>query len=172
MANSLLRGTFANERTIMSENESRKQEKLDPISVSATITAGPNRRMIARAGDHQIIMDVRKERGGENAGPTPPECLAMALGGCILNLCRIIAMQKGIELEDLRVSVSGDIDPGRAFGLSWAERAGFSHLSARIEAGTTLSEPERDEFIGELRDRCPLCDTIGGATPLEVIFSK
>lgn len=145
-------------------------EKLEPISISATITAGPNRRMIARSRDHEIVMDVRKERGGEDAGATPPECLAMALGGCILNICRVMAMQKGIVLEDLCVTVSGDIDPSRAFGLSTEERAGFSKLSARVEAETTLSGEQKEEFLRELRNRCPLCDTVGGPTPLEVIF--
>jgi putative redox protein len=153
----------------MSENETPKQERPAPITVLATITAGPNRRMIARARDHEIVMDVRKDRGGEDAGATPPECLAMALGGCILNICRVMAMQKGIVLEDLRVSVSGAIDPTRAFGMPTDERAGFSGLSARVECGSVLSEAEKEELLRELRDRCPLCDTIGSPTPLEVI---
>ncbi len=156
----------------MRENEAKEQEKPAPISISATVTAGPNRRMIARARDHEIVMDVRKERGGEDAGATPPECMAMALGGCILNVCRILAMQKGIVLEDLRVTVSGDIDPSRAFGISEDERAGYLRLSARVETGSTLSQAAREEFLRELRDRCPLCDTVGNPTPLEVIFSK
>ncbi len=94
----------------------------------------------------------------------------MALGGCILNICRVMAMQKGIVLEELRVTVSGDIDPSRAFGLSTDERAGFSKLSARVEAKTTLSEEQKEEFLRELRNRCPLCDTVGDRTPLEVFF--
>ncbi|MDR3554779.1 MAG: OsmC family protein [Syntrophobacteraceae bacterium] len=156
----------------MRGNEDKKQEKLAPINISTTITAGPNRRMIARARDHQIVLDVRKERGGEDAGPTPPECLAMALGGCIVNMCRVLAMQKGIVLEDLRVTVSGEIDPSKAFGICADARAGFSHLSARVETGSRLSEAEMAEFSRELRDRCPLCDTINSPTPLEVIFPK
>ncbi len=91
----------------MSGNENRTEEKMEPIHISTTLVAGANRRMIARARDHEIVMDVHKERGGDNAGPTPPECLAMALGGCLLNICRIIAKQKGIVMADLRVSVAG-----------------------------------------------------------------
>ena len=131
--------------------------------------------MIARTRDHEIVMDVRKERGGDDAGATPPEFMAMALGGCILNVCRILAMQKGIVLEDLRVSVSGDIDPSRAFGISEDQRAGYLRLSARVETGSTLSEAAREEFSGSFATGpslryCREPDTPGGHFS-EMIFS-
>jgi len=96
----------------------------------------------------------------------------MALGGCVLNICRIIAKQKGIVMEDLRVSVAGDIDPSRAFGIGTDARAGFSQLSVRLEAASNLSDAEKEEFRRELFDRCPLCDTIGSPVPLDLIFTK
>lgn len=156
----------------MSGNENRTADKMEQLHVSTTLVAGANRRMIARARDHEILMDGRKEWGGDNAGPTPPECLAMALGGCLLNICRIIAMQKGIVMEDLRVSVAGDIDPSRAFGIPTDARAGFSHLSMRLEAVSNLSDAGKEEFRRELFDRCALCDTIGNPVPLDLIFAK
>lgn len=155
----------------MTENEANTSHTMEPIRISTTIVPGPNRRILASTRDHELVMDIRKERGGNDSGPTPPECLAMALGGCILNLCRLLAMQKGIALEDLRISVSGEIDPSRAHGIATAVRAGFSHLSVQVEAGSKLSDVEREKFCGELLARCPLCDTIGNRTPLEVVFT-
>jgi putative redox protein len=145
---------------------------MEKLHISATVVAGANRRMLARARDHDILMDGRKEWGGDNAGPTPPECLAMALGGCILNICRIIAEQKGIVLEDLRVSVAGDIDPSKAFGIQTDARAGFSQMEVRLEAASNLSEADKEELRRELFDRCPLCDTIGNVVPFQLIFAK
>jgi putative redox protein len=156
----------------MSGKGNSTSKGIDRIHVSATVVAGANRRMLAKMRDHEILMDVRQERGGDNAGPTPPECLATALGGCILNLCRILAMQKGIVLENLRVTVDGDIDPSKAFGLNTDARAGFSHLSVRLEAASTLAAAEQEEFRRELLDRCPLCDTIANPVPLQVLFTK
>ncbi len=153
-------------------NESNNSAGMEKIHVSTTVVAGANRRILATTRDHEILMDVRKERGGDDAGPTPPECLAMALGGCILNLCRILAMQKGIVLEDLRVSVAGDIDPSKAFGIDTDARAGFPHLSVRLEAASKLSDAEKEEFRRELFDRCPLCDTLGNTTPLQITFAR
>lgn len=156
----------------MSSNENTSVEKMDNIRVRATLAAGPNRRMVARVRDHQVLMDVSRERGGDDAGPTPPECLAVALGGCVLNICRVIAAQRRIAVDDLRVSVSGDIDPTRAFGLPTDTRAGFSKLSVRVEMSSRLTEAEKEDFRLELMARCPLCDTIGSPTPLRIAFAK
>ncbi len=155
----------------MSQKAGSLPDGVERIHISATVFSGANRQMHARARDHEIRMDVPKERGGDNTGPTPPECLAMALGGCILNVCRILAMQKGIDLEDLRVSVEGDIDPSRAFGMKTDARAGFSQLSVRLEAVSRLSDAEKEEFRRELCERCPLCDTVGNTVPMEVVFT-
>ena len=156
----------------MSLKQTRASKPMQQIHISTLLVGGANRRILARVRDHEILMDVRKERGGDDAGPTPPECLAMALGGCVLNMCRVLAMQKRIELDDFRVSVAGDIDPSRAFGFSKDGRAGFSHLSVRVEASSKLSDTEKEQFRRELFDRCPLCDTIGNAVPLQVVFAR
>lgn len=144
------------------------QEKMEVLNISTTLAAGVNRRIIARARGHEVLMDGRREWGGDDAGPTPPECLAMGLGGCIVNICRIMAMERQIELQDLRLAISGDIDPSRAFGLETDSRAGFSQLSVRVELSTDLPAGEREEFYRELLARCPLCDTIGNPTPLQL----
>ena len=100
--------------------------RMEQIKIVTTLQAGPNRQIIATARGHKICMDIRKERGGDDAGPTPPECLAIGLGGCVMNIARIIAREKQMALDDIRITVSGDIDPSRAFGLETETRAGFT----------------------------------------------
>jgi putative redox protein len=158
--------------TGMNEKENTAEDRMEPLHIATTLIAGENRRMIARARGHEIVMDARKEWGGDNAGPTPPECLVMALGGCLLNICRILAMEKHIVLDDIRITVTGDIDPSRAFGIPTEERAGFSDLSARLEMTSDLTPAEKEDFRRELINRCPLCDTIGSPTPLQITFAK
>ena len=143
-------------------------EGMAPIQISVTLTAGPNRRIIARTRDHAIHMDVRKERGGEDTGPTPPECLAMALGGCVMNMTRVIARDRGIRLCDIKMAIRGDIDPSRAFGLESTARAGFSDLSIALELIPEPSERDREQLLHDLSSRCPLCDTISNPTPLKI----
>lgn len=155
----------------MKADENRTEGKMALMHFSTTVAAGTNRQIIATTRGHEIIMDIPKERGGDDTGPTPPECLAIALGGCIINICRIMAVEKQIELKDLRLSIAGDIDPSRAFGLDTSTRAGFSQLSVEVEFSSELSESEKGKFYQELLGRCPLCDTISNPTPLQIRFS-
>lgn len=155
----------------MKADENGSKEKMELIHISTTLVAGTNRRIIATTRGHEILMDVPKERGGDDAGPTPPECLAIALGGCIVNICRFLAMERQIELKDLRVSIAGDADPSRAFGLDTDTRAGFSQLSVQVEFSSELAESAKEEFRQELLERCPLCDTISNPTPLQIRFA-
>ena len=152
------------------KTENTTEATMELIHIAATVAAGKNRRMLATSRGHETIMDGRKEWGGDDAGPTPVECLAIALGGCIFNVCRILAAEKRIEVKDLRVAITGDVDPSRAFGLETDTRAGFSHLSVLVEFSSLLSAREKEEFRQELLKRCPLCDTIASPTPLQLIF--
>lgn len=144
---------------------------MELIHISTTLIAGSNRRIIATTRGHESLIGFRKEWGGDDAGPTPPEFLAIALGGCIFNICRILAMDKQLELKDLRLSIDGDVDPSRAFGLVTDTRAGFSKLSVLVEFSSELLESEKEEFRQELLERCPLCDTISNPTPLQIRFT-
>ncbi|MCK9376492.1 MAG: OsmC family protein [Syntrophobacterales bacterium] len=155
----------------MKADENKSEGKMELFHFSTSVAAGTNRQIIATTRGHEILMDVRKEWGGDDAGPTPPECLIIALGGCIINICRIMAMQKQIEVKDLRLSIAGDVDPSRAFGLDTYTRAGFSQLSVQVEFSSELSESEKEDFYQELLERCPLCDTINNPTPLQIRFS-
>ena len=155
----------------MKEDQNGDEGKMELIHIATTLSAGANRRIIATSRGHETLMDGRKEWGGDDAGPTPVECLAIALGGCIFNLCRIMAMEKQIETKDLRLSVVGDVDPSRAFGLDTDTRAGFSHLSVQVEFSSELPASDKEEFRQELIARCPLCDTIGNPTPLQIRFA-
>jgi uncharacterized OsmC-like protein len=141
---------------------------MEEIRIVTTLQAGPNRQIIATARGHKICMDVRKEWGGDDAGTTPPECMAIGLGGCVMNIARIIAREKEIDLDTIGITVSGDIDPSRAFGLETETRAGFTRMSVQVEMSPRLSESMRQEFCRELTERCPLCDTIGNPTPLQI----
>jgi len=156
----------------MKEQENTSDLKIEPIQLSTTIVGGANRTMIAKTRDHEITMDLPKQRGGDDAGPTPPECLAIALGGCLLNIGRILAMQRQIVLEDFQVTITGEVDPTKAFGIPTEKRAGFSSLSVRLQSSSKLTDTERQELLSDLIDRCPLCDTIGNPTPLEITFDK
>lgn len=140
------------------------------IRVVADIVPGKNRQIIASIRDHEVSMDVRKERGGDDTAPAPPEYLAVALGGCMINLIRLMAVEKDTKLDNLRVTIEGWIDPSLAMGLASDHRAGFMQMDATIAMDIDLSPDEQDRFIDEFNRRCPLCDTVMKGTPLHSRF--
>jgi hypothetical protein len=73
---------------------------------------------------------------------------------------RILAVQKHIVLDDIRITVTGHIGPTRAFGIPAEERAGFSDLTVRLEMTSDLTQTKKEDFRQKLIDCCPLCDTI------------
>ena len=81
-----------------------------------------------------------------------------------------MAAEKQIELLNLQVSITGDIDPSRAFGLKTDNRAGFSQLVLAVAFSSTMSVEEKEAFCQELERRCPLCDTIANQTPCTLKF--
>lgn len=140
------------------------------IQVVADIVPGDKRQIIANIRHHEVVMDVRKARGGDDAAPAPPEYLAVSLGGCMINLIRLMAVEKQTSLNNLRISIEGLIDPSLAMGLASDNRAGFLQMSATITMDIDLSPDEQARFIDEFNRRCPLCDTIMNGTRLHSRF--
>jgi putative redox protein len=147
------------------------QEPIEPIRITTDVIAGPNRQIIARVRGHEVIMDVRKERGGDDAAPTPPEYLAMALGGCMLNLIRIIAAEKKVRLGEIRATITGAVDPSRAMGRRSENRAGFLALDANLFIESDLPAADQAVFKQQVLERCVLCDTLENATELNCSIS-
>lgn len=138
--------------------------------VSVRIRPGENRRIEGRVRDHLVPMDVSREMGGDDSAPTPGEYLTLSLGGCVLNLARLLAVQRQMTLTGLEVKVSGELDLTRAFGLPTPNRAGYSEIEVLVNFQADAPAEEKDALLEELVARCPVCDTIQTGT--RVVFSR
>ncbi len=110
---------------------------------------------------HKVVIDQPAGGGGQDAGPTPLEYFLFSLAGCIATIGRIAAMQKKIDLKRFAVSVEGDYDPAGLLGKETENRSGFQimRVTAEIEAND-MSSIEKQAFLDEVCDRCPLHDNI------------
>jgi uncharacterized OsmC-like protein len=152
----------------MKQHEVVKDYKSDLFRVEAVLRPGQNKRMIGRVGDHIVEMDISKQHGGDGSSPNPPQYLALSLAGCLMNMSRIIAMEQDIRIEDIEISVSGEIDTAKAMGISSANRAGFAGLNVAVNIQAQWSDDEKYLFHQELMARCPICDTIQDPTSLNI----
>ena len=142
--------------------------KMETISVQSTAKLGPRRSIIGQSRDHRIVMDVSKVRGGDDSGPSPPECLALSLAGCVLNLIRVLGEERGLACPGLEVGVKGMINPARAFGLESEFRAGFLDFQVTVKGGDGWPREEKLFLLDALQNRCPICDNL--ANPTDVRF--
>lgn len=109
---------------------------------------------------HKAIIDQPAGGGGEDLGPTPLELFTFSLAGCICTIARIAARQKKIDLRGMEVSVEGDYDPAGLLGRESTNRVGFQVLRVTAEIDADMSEDDKQAFLDEVCDRCPLHDNI------------
>lgn len=57
---------------------------------------------------HQILLDVKPEKGGENKGPSPMELLLVSLAGCTAMDVVSILKKKRVNLHSLTIKVEGE----------------------------------------------------------------
>ena len=117
---------------------------------------------------HRVVIDQPEETGGTDTGPTPLEMMFVALAGCIGSLGRIVAMQKRIELRNLRIKVEGDLDLDGLLGKPIEGRIGFEGITISVDVDADLSDEEKDAFLLELERRCPVSENLMNATPLNI----
>lgn len=99
--------------------------------------------------------------GGENNGPRPLEYFLGGFAFCQQVVLAKHAIAQGVELDDVNISVSGDIDPRGVFGLGDVD-PGFDgplEQETRIESPATPREVRRLVQIAERY--CPAHVTVG-----------
>lgn len=115
------------------------------------------------AGDRSIYVDQPKFAGGTDAGPNPIEYFFASLAGCIATTARIIANQKNIKLDGMNIKIEGAFDTDILLGKSKEGRPGVTEIKVTLNID---SDMPNEDFVNEIRSRCPISDNITNATPI------
>jgi uncharacterized OsmC-like protein len=103
---------------------------------------------------------------GEGTAPNPVEYALAGLLACQVATYRVWAVNLGIELDTIDISIDGDLDFRGFFGFDDAVRPGFSEVRLKV----TVSGPETAERYQELKDvvnaHCPVLDLFSNPTPV------
>ncbi|MGC9530637.1 MAG: OsmC family protein [Candidatus Bipolaricaulaceae bacterium] len=54
-----------------------------------------------RVGDHEVISDLPQEKGGQDAGPTPPQLVVGALAACTGMFAKLFTDREGLAAEGI-----------------------------------------------------------------------
>jgi len=86
---------------------------IDMAKLKATVKWVGNARLIAdNSRAHTVVLDLPRESGGEDRGPTPLELALMSLAGCAATIYADIAKRSGVELTNLVAVVEGEKPKG------------------------------------------------------------
>ncbi|WP_144475094.1 OsmC family protein [Cytobacillus oceanisediminis] len=131
----------------------------------ATASLQEGVKVDVQARGFHITIDEPENLGGTNQGMNPVEMLLGALGACQSIVARVYSHKFGVELEDFRVELEGDLDTDGFMNKSDVRR-GYSNIRYTY----FIKSPSPEEKIRALADFiakiCPVDDTI--ANPVNV----
>jgi putative redox protein len=123
------------------------------------------------ANGHALVADEPVRIGGTNAGPTPYELLASALGACTSITLRMYADRKQWPLEAAEVRVKHEkIHCEDCEGVEGAG-ARIDHFSREIHLEGALDETQRSRML-KIADRCPVHRTIERRAKIETVLTR
>ncbi|MBT2640810.1 OsmC family protein [Bacillus sp. ISL-41] len=127
-----------------------------------------------QARGFHITIDEPVNLGGTDQGMNPVEMLLGALGACQSIVARVYCQKFGVELEDFRVELEGNLDTDGFMNKSDVRR-GYSDIRYTYY----IKSPSPEENIRALADfiakTCPVDDTISNpvnVTRTEIVIEN
>ena len=114
----------------------------------------------------ELIGDEPPVLLGTNAGPNAVELVLQALAFCYAVGYAYNDAAKGIEIEELRYEVEGDLDLHRFLGLG-GPRAGFSAIRAKSWVRSpNATAVQLEELCQYVQDTSPVRDILASPVPV------
>lgn len=118
---------------------------------------------VGRAGDRpfEITVGLHRAAGGDGKFPCPGDVLAAALAACQELTVRMVAANMGIELADLRVTVTASADLRGTLALDRDTKVGMQTLDVATHVVVRGGDPERARRLLAASERyCSVLDTL------------
>lgn len=117
---------------------------------------------------YSFEIDESEEYGGTGSAPNPVEYELGALTGCLNVVAHLVAKEMDVEIENLSIEASGELNPAKFMGEDTEERAGFQSIEINIDAETDADPETERELFEKAEKRCPVRDNINHKTPVEL----
>jgi putative redox protein len=142
-----------------------REERPAPLdagdSVVASLETAEAFRTEIVASGHALLADEPRAVGGTNAGPSPYELLAAALGACTAMTLRLYAERKAWPLESTVVRLNHHKQHATDCAGCEGADAAIDVIEREIELAGPLDAAQRQRLL-EIADRCPVHRTLTG----------
>jgi uncharacterized OsmC-like protein len=105
---------------------------------------------------------------GRDNGPTPVEYVLHALAACLTAGLANIAAARGIQLTEVRSTVSGDIDLTGILGLNAEVRNGYQNITVQFSVEGDAPAEQLRALVEQSRARSAVYDIITNQVPVTI----
>ncbi len=129
------------------------------------------RAFISYEGGHTTFeMDNPTFMGGDGSLPGPMHYCFSGLAACYASTFAIVAAERGVVLEELRVRVEATVNFSRVFGL--ADAPVMEEVHVHLDIASPASDEELAAIEEESRRRCPVVWTLTNPVQLRTSWSR
>jgi len=106
--------------------------------------------------------------GGAGTAACSGDLLLGALAACAQLTCQMVATSMGLPVDDVRVTVEGDLDLSGTLGVRRDARVGFESIRVRFEIDAPDATDEQLRELEEKTERyCVVLQTLVDPPPIE-----
>ncbi|MFT4560326.1 MAG: putative redox protein [Gammaproteobacteria bacterium] len=138
------------------------------LTFKTSSNLGGRFRSDVRIREHEMVIDEPAAIGGTDMGPSPVEVILAALGSCQEITYRAYATAMGIEIDDVSVTLEGDIDFRGFFAVDESVRPGFNKIRACVAIESNASAADLEKLRDAVDGHCPVLDILSNPVPVEL----
>jgi|TARA_B110000263_G_C15007255_1_gene373316 uncharacterized OsmC-like protein len=126
-------------------------------------------RTDVKVRNFNLIVDEPEDLGGSDLNANPVEYILAGFAGCVNVVANLTAKELGIKVKNLKINVSGTLNPNKLFGTDNSERAGYKKIQLSISADVNANKELKSKWLKTIEERCPVSDNL--KNPTEVVLS-
>ena len=149
----------------------------DPSSSRITLkaTSGQGDLPIAcsvEVGQKLLEAQAHSGVGGAGTAACSGDLLLGALAACAQLTCQLVATAMGIEVEDIRVSVEGELDLSGTLGISKSVPVGFEDIRTTFDIKAPTATPDQLSALQEKTEQyCVVMQTLLQPPPIRTTWN-
>ncbi|HEY6248246.1 MAG TPA: OsmC family protein [Pyrinomonadaceae bacterium] len=149
----------------------------DPTSSRITLkaTGGQGDLPIAcsvEVGQKLLEAQAHRGVGGSGTAACSGDLLLGALAACAQLTCQLVATAMGIEVEDIRVSVEGELDLSGTLGISKSVPVGFEDIRTTFDIKAPTATPDQLSALQEKTEQyCVVMQTLLQPPPIRTTWN-
>lgn len=120
---------------------------------------------------YTIRTDWPREVGGRDSGPSPGELVLAALGGCVAMSYVGKAAMRGVDVEELEVTIEAQVDLQGVFELD-SVRPGLSRVAVTVGVRSGVDDAALAALGETTAHTSAVFDTLANPVPMELLVQR